>query len=62
VTKSDLLIKTHLNLTVANGVLSGEVSNPVVCEEDVIHSLILGFGQKLRCQENFSIHEAGVRK
>ena len=42
-TESDLLIKIHLNLTAANGLLSGEVLKPVVIEEDVILSHNIGF-------------------
>jgi hypothetical protein len=45
-TESHLLIKIHLNRTVANGLLSGEVLKPVVCEEDVILSHNIGFWAK----------------
>jgi hypothetical protein len=45
-TESDLLIKIHLKLTVANVLLLGEVPKPVVGEEDVILSHNIGFCAK----------------
>jgi len=45
-TEYGLLIKIHLNLIVANGLLSGEVLKPVVNEEDVILSHNIEFWAK----------------